>query len=74
MAKKLPSSADVDAVMKADLEASGFESNRKPLDVTPPEEQKPLSRLKESIGLDELGAEEAANKLIQELTDGKETV
>ena len=74
MSKKLPSSADVDAVMKADLEASGFDTDRKPVDVTPPEENKPLSRLKESIGLKETDAVEAANKLIQELTDGKETV
>ena len=74
ISKKLPSSADVDATIKADLEASGFDTDRKPVDVTPPEETKPLSRLKESIGLKETDAVDAANKLIQELTDGKETV
>lgn len=57
IAKRLPSSADVDAVMQSDLEASGFDSNpvkKQPVDITPPpsEQQEPLKRLKQSIGID----------------------
>ena len=57
IAKRLPSSADVDAVMQADLEASGFDNKpvkKEPVDITPPpgEQQAPLKRLKQSIGMD----------------------
>lgn len=53
LAKRLPSSADVDQVMANDLEASGFEQQQRqaPINITPaPEEQvAPLSRLKASM-------------------------
>ena len=53
MAKRLPSSADLDSVLQADNEASGFTQieRREPVNITPvPEEQvAPLSRLKGSI-------------------------
>lgn len=53
LAKRLPSSADVDQVMANDLEASGFEQQHRqaPINITPaPEEQvAPLSRLKASM-------------------------
>jgi recombination protein RecT len=54
MAKRLPSSADVDQVFESDNEASGFDQieRRAPINITPiPEEQvEPLSRLKRSMG------------------------
>lgn len=54
MAKRLPSSADVDQVLMSDNEASGFDQigRREPINITPaPEAQSnPLSRLKRSIG------------------------
>ena len=54
LAKRLPSSADVDQIMAADLEASGFEQQARqaPINITPaPEAQEaPLSRLKASMG------------------------
>ena len=53
LAKRLPSSADVDQVMAADLEASGFTQTapQAPINITPaPEHQDgPLSRLKRSM-------------------------
>lgn len=53
LAKRLPSSADVDQVMANDLEASGFEQQQRqaPINITPaPEDQAtPLSRLKASM-------------------------
>lgn len=53
LAKRLPSSADLDSVLQADNEASGFNQieRREPINITPvPEEQvAPLSRLKGSI-------------------------
>ncbi len=53
LAKRLPSSADVDQVMANDLEASGFvqQERQAPINITPaPEEQAaPLSRLKASM-------------------------
>ena len=53
MAKRLPSSADLDSVLQADNEASGFTQieRKEPVNITPaPEEQvAPLSRLKGSI-------------------------
>lgn len=53
LAKRLPSSADIDQVMANDLEASGFEQQQRqaPINITPaPEEQvAPLSRLKASM-------------------------
>jgi recombination protein RecT len=54
MAKRLPSSADVDQVFESDNEASGFDQieRRAPVNITPePEAQAaPLSRLKRSMG------------------------
>ena len=54
MAKRLPSSADVDSVLASDMEASGFvqQARQEPINVTPvPEDQQaPLSRLKASLG------------------------
>jgi recombination protein RecT len=54
MAKRLPSSADVDSVLANDLEASGFtqQAPQAPINITPvPEaQQAPLSRLKASMG------------------------
>jgi recombination protein RecT len=53
MAKRLPSSADVDQVFESDNEASGFVQveRKEPINITPsPEEQKaPIARLKQSI-------------------------
>jgi recombination protein RecT len=53
MAKRLPSSADLDSVLQADNEASGFVQveRKEPINITPsPEEQKaPIARLKRSI-------------------------
>ncbi len=53
LAKRLPSSADIDQVMANDMEASGFEQQHRqaPINITPaPEEQvAPLSRLKASM-------------------------
>ena len=70
----MPSSADVDAVMQADLEASGFENNKQPVNITPtPDKQeKPLSRLKESIGMDQDDAEKAGKDIRKQLTLDKE--
>jgi recombination protein RecT len=54
MAKRLPSSADVDQVFESDNDASGFDQieRRAPVNITPePEAQVlPLSRLKRSMG------------------------
>lgn len=54
MAKRLPSSADVDQVFESDNDASGFDQieRRAPVNITPePEAQvAPLSRLKRSMG------------------------
>lgn len=59
LAKRLPSSADVDQVMANDLDAAGFSqtASQAPINVTPtPEAQdQPLSRLKRSMA--EKGAE-----------------
>ena len=73
ISKRLPSRADVDAVMQADLEASGFEKHQ-PVNITPtPDKQdKPMSRLKEAIGMDKEGAEKAAKEVIKELNDTEE--
>jgi recombination protein RecT len=53
LAKRLPSSADVDQVMAADLEASGFSQRAPsgPVNITPAPEQQaaPLSRLRASM-------------------------
>jgi recombination protein RecT len=54
MAKRLPSSADVDQVFESDNEASGFEQRprQEPINITPmaDEQVAPLSRLKASMG------------------------
>ena len=71
ISKRLPSSADVDAVMQADLEASGFEKGQ-PENITPTEQEKPMSRLKEAIGLDQDDAEKAAKEVRKELNDKEE--
>jgi recombinational DNA repair protein RecT len=53
MAKRLPSSADVDQVFESDNEASGFTQieRKEPVNITPPPEEQaaPLTRLKGSI-------------------------
>jgi hypothetical protein len=53
IAKRLPSSADLDQVLASDNEVVGFVQveNKEPINITPaPEEQvAPLSRLKKSI-------------------------
>jgi recombination protein RecT len=53
LAKRLPSSADVDSVLASDLEASGFvqQAPQAPINITPaPQDQvAPLSRLKSSM-------------------------
>lgn len=53
LAKRLPSSADVDSVLASDLEASGFtqQAPQAPINITPaPQDQAaPLSRLKRSM-------------------------
>jgi len=74
ISKRLPSSADVDAVMQSDLEASGFENNKQPVNITPtPDQQeKPLSRLKESIGMDQDDAEKAGKNVRDQLAHDKE--
>ena len=71
ISKRLPSSADVDAVMQADLEASGFEKNQ-PVNITPTEQEKPMSRLKEAIGLDQEDAEKAGKEVRKELNHKEE--
>ena len=71
ISKRLPSSADVDAVMQADLEASGFEKHP-PVNITPTEQEKPSSRLREAIGLSDEDAGEAAKNIKKELTQEKE--
>ena len=73
ISKRLPSSADVDAVMQADLEASGFEKHP-PVNITPTpsEQEKPLSRLKESIGMSQEDAQKAAKNIKEELAHDKE--
>lgn len=76
LAKRLPSSADVDQVMAADLEASGFDqrpvTKAKPVDITPPPDaqENPLKRLKASIGMDEQEEDNAAPAASEELEDG----
>lgn len=61
LAKRLPSSADVDQVLQSDNEASGFVQieRAEPINITPmPEQQEaPLSRLKQSIGQDVIDGE-----------------
>ena len=71
ISKRLPSSADVDAVMQADLEASGFEKNQ-PVNITPTEQTKPGSRLREAIGLDQEDAEKAGKNVRDQLAHDKE--
>ena len=71
ISKRLPSSADVDAVMQADLEASGFEHNQ-PVNITPTEQTKPGSRLREAIGLSDEDAGEAAKNIKKEFAQDKD--
>jgi recombination protein RecT len=69
MAKRLPSSADTDQVMASDLEASGFSQieRKETINITPmPEAQEnPMSRLKASMGSDEV-IDGATEEIIQE--------
>jgi recombination protein RecT len=69
MAKRLPSSADTDQVMANDLEASGFSQieRKETINITPmPEDQSnPMSRLKASMGSDEV-IDGATGEIIQE--------
>jgi len=69
MAKRLPSSADVDQVIMNDNEASGFNQiqPRETINITPmPEDQTaPLSRLKASMASDEV-IDGATGEVIQE--------
>lgn len=69
MAKRLPSSADVDQVIMNDNEASGFNQiqPRETINITPmPEDQTaPLSRLKASMASDEV-IDGATGEIIQE--------
>ena len=73
MAKRLPSSADVDSVLASDMEASGFvqQARQEPINVTPvPEDQQAhLSRLKASMGQPMADAiDQATGEIIQEET------
>lgn len=56
IAKRLPSSADVDSLFESDNEASGFVhvQRQDPINITPAPDQQnaPLSRLKASMGID----------------------
>jgi recombination protein RecT len=56
IAKRLPSSADVDSLFEADNEASGFVQvqRQEPINITPAPDQQnaPLSRLKASMGIE----------------------
>lgn len=77
IAKRLPSSADVDAVMQADLEASGFDNKpvkKEPVDITPPpgEQQAPLKRLKQSIGMDVPEEDEGTVAASEEPANGED--
>ena len=69
MAKRLPSSADTDQVMANDLEASGFSQieRKETINITPmPEDQvSPMSRLKASMGSDEV-IDGTTGEIIQE--------
>jgi recombination protein RecT len=84
MAKRLPSSADLDSVLQADNEASGFVQveRKEPVNITPtPEEQNaPMARLKRSIA-DRAGEviEPSTGEIIEEgnhvaTTDAERTV
>ena len=69
MAKRLPSSADVDQVIMNDNEASGFTQiqPRETINITPmPEDQTtPLSRLKASMGSEGI-VDNATGEIISE--------
>jgi recombination protein RecT len=73
MAKRLPSSADVDQVFESDNEVSGFDQieRRAPINITPiPEEQvEPLSRLKRSMGT----IDAATGEVMEGTTDDQNT-
>jgi len=75
IAKRLPSSADVDSLFEADNEASGFVQvqRQEPINITPAPDQQnaPLSRLKASMGIDNT-AEVDLNT--GEVIQGKENV
>ncbi len=66
MAKLLPKSDALNTVLKMDDE----NNYREPVNVTPSEQ--PLSRLKQSIGLDESDASVMANNLIEQLKGQQE--
>jgi recombination protein RecT len=75
IAKRLPSSADVDSLFESDNEASGFVQvqRQEPINITPAPDQQnaPLSRLKASMGIDNT-AEVDLNT--GEVIQGKENV
>ena len=66
MAKLLPKSDALNTVLKMDDETN----YKEPVNVTPSEQ--PLSRLKQSIGLDESDASVMANNLIEQLKGQQE--
>ena len=61
--------------MQADLEASGFEKHQ-PVNITPtPDKQdKPMSRLKEAIGMDKEGAEKANKITTKKINEMKKII
>lgn len=69
LAKRLPSSADVDQVMAADLEASGFVQKpvEAPKDITPKAE--PLSRLKSSMAASGAEIDMSTGEIVEEAQD-----
>jgi len=75
IAKRLPSSADVDHIFDADNEASGFAQveRRAPVNVTPPpdEQIEPMSRLKRSIAE---ATVEPVDQVTGEILEGKADV
>jgi recombination protein RecT len=75
IAKRLPSSADVDHIFDADNEASGFAQveRRAPVNVTPPpdEQIEPMSRLKRSISE---ATVEPVDQVTGEILEGKADV
>jgi len=74
MAKRLPSSADVDQVFESDNDQYDFQQRRQePVNVTPmPEAQRePLSRLKRSMGVSPQEEVEVAQEASHDVTDAE---
>jgi recombination protein RecT len=77
IAKRLPSSADVDHVFDADNEASGFAFDRRaPVNVTPAadEQIEPMSRLKKSIAAKDPEPVEVVDMTTGEIVESTEHV